>query len=777
MAIKTKVRWFAWLLLILLGACQKPTDSAPLPEIVPLDGKQSLDQPSTAFRLGGGYAEDPGREVVFGYKKTFDFGRPYRDIEKEKIYGSYRRLSFVGHPFFDHKRSIEDPEPVILQAFNMPYHAIIAEIPYLSEAGYTHIQISPPQKSLNNFGVWWELYQPLDFSVLSNRLGNAQQLRSLIEATHEHGLRLIVDVVLNHMADPARRSKEASLYYPKSEGNGAGFLFEPKHFHYGEIYADHQAFMTHMSDLAEELGLSLRNPVTGALTEEFQSLLHEEERAYYYNKGRVLYDGFMAFLVRNQLSLEDGFEGSIEEKAYEILFLKSRLPVVYQSFLAYLQRFESAHKEEILRYLSGLERDEFFGSHISDAARFSFHNAYQGFFGKGALIVQGHYYSVRHEGEGPLYQNEWDDLSLVWHKWYPGLPSLKKGVDKSPEDRHVLEVHAHFLASLIRLGVDGFRFDAIKHIPFSYTQSLIKRVSDLLKLELETQIDGEILLDKEFLIYGEIATSRIEIAQSYQKQMAVTDFFLLDTMIKHFCRPYQRTCPTQSDLRQLRKTNLLINSQSQMGWSHSMLVPKNPKPTTFRLGGSIDFRNPSEKTPEDLRTTIAFARIHDSVVGFMYKIPDYTGAMLAQAYVLATTSGIPLVYGSDFDLERNAGADYKEEITLQGILFRNLVKNAPYLDAYPPTAYCEGCDRKDLLLIDRSDSGLAIINKAAQDVILRDFRMINLKPGCYRELMSGQKFRINQLHEPVVNGEVVKETHLQKNTPAFIVEALECPEY
>ncbi len=108
---------------------------------------------------------------------------------------------------------------VIYQAFDEPFQQVKNELPELTEQGYTHIQVSPPQKS-NSSQEWWGRYQPIDFTVLESPLGNENRLKELIDAAHEQGQKIIIDVVLNHMANEPPYSD--NLEYPR---------FSPQDFH------------------------------------------------------------------------------------------------------------------------------------------------------------------------------------------------------------------------------------------------------------------------------------------------------------------------------------------------------------------------------------------------------------------------------------------------------------------------------------------------------------------------------------------------------------------
>lgn len=94
----------------------------------------------------------------------------------------------------------------------------LAEIPVeeIAKQGFTAIQTSPLQpikepirSDLNNA---WAIYQPIDF-IVGNDLGNEEDLRSLANRCHNNGLKLIVDVVMHHVAN--ERGNDVSYLVPQ----------------------------------------------------------------------------------------------------------------------------------------------------------------------------------------------------------------------------------------------------------------------------------------------------------------------------------------------------------------------------------------------------------------------------------------------------------------------------------------------------------------------------------------------------------------------------------
>ena len=69
----------------------------------------------------------------------------------------------------------------------------------LGQAGYSHLQLSPLQRS-NPGAQWWKRYQPIDSTVIKG-LGSEAELQALTRRAHGCGVKVIADVVFNHMAN------------------------------------------------------------------------------------------------------------------------------------------------------------------------------------------------------------------------------------------------------------------------------------------------------------------------------------------------------------------------------------------------------------------------------------------------------------------------------------------------------------------------------------------------------------------------------------------------
>ena len=90
-------------------------------------------------------------------------------------------------------------DSTILHCFDWKYKDIIADMENIAKAGFSAIQTSPVQPS-EGVGAWYWLYQPTGFTVGTNELGTPEELQELCEAAHSYGIKVVVDVVANHLA-------------------------------------------------------------------------------------------------------------------------------------------------------------------------------------------------------------------------------------------------------------------------------------------------------------------------------------------------------------------------------------------------------------------------------------------------------------------------------------------------------------------------------------------------------------------------------------------------
>ena len=121
---------------------------------------------------------------------------------------------------------------VILHAFNWSYNSIKQNLPQIKAAGYSAVQTSPVTQP-KDYGPWsdvsgqWpKLYQPVSESISnSSWLGTKEELAAMCQEADNYGIKIIVDIVANHMAnyknpstgavDANKLSDEVKTYEPE----------------------------------------------------------------------------------------------------------------------------------------------------------------------------------------------------------------------------------------------------------------------------------------------------------------------------------------------------------------------------------------------------------------------------------------------------------------------------------------------------------------------------------------------------------------------------------
>ncbi|MGN0351722.1 MAG: starch-binding protein [Roseburia sp.] len=112
-------------------------------------------------------------------------------------------------------------DSAILHCWNWSYQTIEDNMELIAECGYSALQTSPCTQpkdytydgvvgtdvgtpGVGGSGNWWKLYQPVTFSVCDNGetwLGTKEELESMCAKAEEYGIKVIVDVVANHMGN------------------------------------------------------------------------------------------------------------------------------------------------------------------------------------------------------------------------------------------------------------------------------------------------------------------------------------------------------------------------------------------------------------------------------------------------------------------------------------------------------------------------------------------------------------------------------------------------
>jgi alpha-amylase len=114
-------------------------------------------------------------------------------------------------------------EGAILHCWNWSYNNIKEHMQEIAQAGFSSIQTSPIQQAKDytyegkvytnvgtpngtggSDGQWWKLYQPVTFNICDNGqsfLGTKDEFKQMCEEAEKYGVKVIVDVVANHLGN------------------------------------------------------------------------------------------------------------------------------------------------------------------------------------------------------------------------------------------------------------------------------------------------------------------------------------------------------------------------------------------------------------------------------------------------------------------------------------------------------------------------------------------------------------------------------------------------
>ncbi|WP_105901616.1 alpha-amylase family glycosyl hydrolase [Vibrio gangliei] len=123
---------------------------------------------------------------------------------------------------------------VILHAFDWSYQKVANEAERIAQLGYDSVLVSPAMTSPAH-SEWWNRYQPQDYRVINNPLGNTHDFIAMQQALAAQGIRLYLDVVFNHMANESH--VRTDLTYPNAE-TLAQYQAQAEHFNSLKLFGD-----------------------------------------------------------------------------------------------------------------------------------------------------------------------------------------------------------------------------------------------------------------------------------------------------------------------------------------------------------------------------------------------------------------------------------------------------------------------------------------------------------------------------------------------------------
>ncbi|PRP77775.1 glycoside hydrolase family 13 protein [Planoprotostelium fungivorum] len=164
---------------------------------------------------------------------------------------------------------------VNVQLFEWNWESVGREcVEYLGPMGFGYVQVSPPQETIAG-DQWWTSYQATSY-LIGNKRGTRDQFRQMVSDCRGAGVKVVVDVLVNHMAGPSNPSNGVSGS-PFSHYNYPAVPYNSSDFHsctadnnnaydLTQEYQDWYCQLSSLADLATEKP-SVRAKIAGHLSD------------------------------------------------------------------------------------------------------------------------------------------------------------------------------------------------------------------------------------------------------------------------------------------------------------------------------------------------------------------------------------------------------------------------------------------------------------------------------------------------------------------------------
>lgn len=273
----------------------------------------------------------------------------------------------------------------------------------------------------------------------------------------------------------------------------------------------------------------------------------------------------------------------------------------------------------------------------------------------------------------------WNDLHESQELWLSGLPDLDL-------NDWVVEQQKACLSALNRLGFDGYRIDAIKHLPYDH----IARV-------FQTEILNGKFVFGEALTCNDHEECLFLWPLLYITSISFYDFPLHETL--------RRTFSTTGSMREL--VNPAANGQA-LHWSRAV---------TFSITHDIPNND-----------------------GFRWQMLDPQDEFLANVYIMGRDGGIPLVFSDHnqsaarYNSDRNRWNEaWSRQDTAGMIAFHNAVHGTPQRPLF---------EHDGFIVFARGDRGIVAINKTDEWQHPRIWTN-GLKQGRYHCMIHGYDMQVS----------------------------------
>ena len=197
------------------------------------------------------------------------------------------------------------------------FKGLTAHLPYIKSLGFTSLWVTPPVKGqyVQGSSADYHGYWGLDFTTIDPHLGTEADFKNFVTTAHQLGMKVILDIVVNHTADVINYQGGNYNYVPESQlpyKTCDGTAFDPN------TYAELSTFPKLCA------GSSFPNvPVVQPGMENIKSPSFLNDVTNYHNRGNINFDDVSTYLDGDFDGLDDLFTEKPEVLQGEIALWSS----------------------------------------------------------------------------------------------------------------------------------------------------------------------------------------------------------------------------------------------------------------------------------------------------------------------------------------------------------------------------------------------------------------------------------------------------------------------
>ncbi|GJQ73903.1 Amy-p [Trypoxylus dichotomus] len=236
---------------------------------------------------------------------------------------------------------------------------------FLQYKGYGGVQVSPVNENAiittPVWRPWWERYQPISYNIIT-RSGNENDFANMLSRCNRVGVRVYVDIILNHMTGQIGMATGTGgswadtngKYYPAVPYSYLDFNPNCDIYNWNNPWEIRQCMLANLNDLNQA-----NEYVRDRLVDFLNKLVHLGVAGFRVDAAKHMWPEDVRIILNrvNDLNVEHGFAPNTRPFVYqEVINLSDNDAVTWRDYSGFGRVTEFRHSSEIGRVFRGYDR-------------------------------------------------------------------------------------------------------------------------------------------------------------------------------------------------------------------------------------------------------------------------------------------------------------------------------------------------------------------------------------------------------------------------------------